>query len=87
MFCLPKTAWPPTLAILGWTSMALAGSYYVVKDNTGRTAVVDYQPGPGWTVVDGPFEYRDMAARAAHSGASPVTGVRPLPSPRKAGSI
>jgi hypothetical protein len=75
------------LAMLGWTSMATAGSYYVVKDNVGRAAVVDYQPGPGWTVVDGPFEYRDTAARAAHLGTSPATGSRPLPSPRMAGSL
>jgi len=75
------------LTTLGLTSLAVAGSYYVVQDNYGRTAVVDYQPGAGWTVIDGPFEYRDAAVRAAHVGASPATGIRPLPSPRRAGAI
>jgi hypothetical protein len=40
-----------------------AGTWYVVKHQLGDTLVIDYKPGPNWTVVSGPYDTKAQAAR------------------------
>lgn len=42
-----------------------AAEWYAVKHKLGETAITDQKPGPGWTVIGGPYKTKDEAARAA----------------------
>ncbi len=47
-----------------FTITASAGDWYVVKHDLGDTVVIDYKPGPRWTVVSGPYDTKQEAAKA-----------------------
>jgi hypothetical protein len=48
----------------GLSSMAIAEEFYIVKDASGKTAVVDKKPADEKTVVKGPFKTKDEADKA-----------------------
>lgn len=57
--------------LLGATVPVVADQWYVVQNKEGTTKLIEEKPGPGWMIVDGPFNAWDQAARA---GGVPPTG-------------
>jgi hypothetical protein len=52
------------MAVFVLATMGFAAEWYVVKHKSGETAVLDEKPGPGWSVVSGPYKTKAEAARA-----------------------
>lgn len=61
-----------------------SADFYVYRNMTGQTLVLDYVPVDGWARVDGPYETPDAAKRAWAIGTT-VGTPRRVPLPPKAG--
>jgi len=58
--------------LIGATVPAWADEkWYVIQNKEGTTKLTTEKPGPGWMIVEGPFNAWDQAARA---GGVPSTG-------------
>lgn len=57
------------LISFGFATLAIAAEFYVVKDASGKMAVVDKKPDDVKSVVKGPFPNKDDAEKAMKSGA------------------
>jgi len=53
-----------SLVVFGIATMAVAADFYVVKDASGKTAVVDKKPADAATIVGGPFKTKAEAEKA-----------------------
>lgn len=51
-------------AFMAVSATAGAENWYVVKHKSGQTAVTDHKPGKDWSMVSGPYQTQDEAARA-----------------------
>jgi hypothetical protein len=56
------------LISFGFATLAIAAEFYVVKDASGKMAVVDKKPDDVKSVVKGPFPNKDDAEKAMKSG-------------------
>jgi hypothetical protein len=53
-------------------TVAIAADFYVVKDASGKVAVVDKKPDDAKSVVKGPFPSKAEAEKAMKAGAKPA---------------
>jgi hypothetical protein len=60
---------------------AWSAGWYVVKHELGDTMIVEYKPGPKWSVVSGPYDTKEAAARAG--GVDIPVGMAVSPTDRK----
>ena len=58
------------LTVLALVPPVLAGEYYIIRDRNGERAIISGEPGPGWSVAEGPFPTVDSAQRATGSGST-----------------
>lgn len=58
------------LICFGAATVAIAADFYVVKDASGKMAVVDKKPDDVKSVVKGPFPSKDEAEKAMKAGAA-----------------
>jgi hypothetical protein len=63
---------------------AMAADYYVFRNRTGQTLVLDYVPSSGWVRVDGPYTTSDAAKRAWGIGTVAGSGGKTVPTPNRA---
>ncbi len=59
------------LICFGTATLAIGAEFYVVKDASGKTAVVDAKPADVKSVVKGPFKTKDEAEKAMKSAGKP----------------
>jgi hypothetical protein len=57
---------------------ANAAEWYIVKHKAGETVVIDYAPGGDWTIIGGPYESKEAAARAGNIDPG-ATSSKPVP--------
>ena len=58
------------LTCFGIASFAVAADFYVVKDASGKMAVVDKKPDDAKSVVKGPFTNKEAAEKAMKATAA-----------------
>lgn len=65
------------LVAFGAATMALAADFYVVKDATGKFAVVDKKPADEKSVVKGPFKTKGDAENSMKAAGAAKKPARP----------
>ncbi|MBI4963388.1 MAG: hypothetical protein HY913_08925 [Desulfomonile tiedjei] len=69
------------LVAFGMATMAIAADFYVVKDASGKAAVVDKKPDDAKMILQGPFKTKEEAEKAMKAGKAEGSAKKPAKLP------